>query len=231
MWVMYDSTTVGEIPASANAVAGYDDGKYVTFPQLEKRWPHAHRLAIAVFPTDHGECLDIENGDATPADAPGWYHRQRPRVERPVFYCNLDTARLVVSALGDAGIDRGRYRLWTAHYTDIPHICGPAEGLVPAADATQWTNHALGRNLDETLCASTFFQASNLMPADEARWEHEYDQLLHKPGPWAALRRRVLRRVMTQRRKQIWQLAEHEPEGWEHLNRRHRYHQLQLRTE
>jgi GH24 family phage-related lysozyme (muramidase) len=70
------------------------------------------------------------------------------------------------------------------------------------------------------------------VPADEARWERSYDQLVHRRGPWPRIRRRVLRRVMTARRKQIWHLATPKgPAGWDELNRRHRYEQLLARTE
>jgi lysozyme len=67
-------------------------------------------------------------------------------------------------------------------------------------------------------------------PADEARWEHEYDQLLHRNR--RPLRRRVLRRVMTQRRKRIWQLAQgNGGKDWQLLNRAARYRSLLARTE
>jgi GH24 family phage-related lysozyme (muramidase) len=69
-------------------------------------------------------------------------------------------------------------------------------------------------------------------PVDEARWEREYDRLARQRGPWAALRRRVLRRVMTARRKAIWRAARPEgPEGWKRANRRARYEALLARTE
>lgn len=67
------------------------------------------------------------------------------------------------------------------------------------------------------------------VPEDEARWEREYDQLRHRRGPWAAMRRRVLRRTMTARRKLIWRLAQ--KTGWATLNRQARYRQLLVRTE
>jgi GH24 family phage-related lysozyme (muramidase) len=72
-------------------------------------------------------------------------------------------------------------------------------------------------------------QTGPYTPSDEARWEHEYDQLQHRAGPWPRLRRRVLRRTMTRRRKLIWQLAQHT--GWGKLNREARYRALLVRTE
>lgn len=66
------------------------------------------------------------------------------------------------------------------------------------------------------------------MPPDEARWEREYDQLRGVKGVRAAARRRALVRVMTARRKLIWQLAQ--SSGWGKLNRAHRYRELLART-
>ena len=64
------------------------------------------------------------------------------------------------------------------------------------------------------------------VPADEARWISEYDHLpRNRP-----IRRRVLKRVMTARRKEIWRLAEHQQDGWHVLNREARYHALAART-
>jgi lysozyme len=69
------------------------------------------------------------------------------------------------------------------------------------------------------------------VPEDERRWEREYDALKGKSTPWAALRRRVLVRTMTARRKEIWRLAEnHKPDGWRERNREARYHALAART-
>jgi lysozyme len=70
------------------------------------------------------------------------------------------------------------------------------------------------------------------IPADEARWEHEYDQLEHKHTTWARLRCRILRRTMTKRRKQIWHLGQADHgKGWQELNRGPRYYALLARTE
>jgi lysozyme len=66
------------------------------------------------------------------------------------------------------------------------------------------------------------------VPADEARWKREFDALKGKHTGWAGMRRRVLVRVMTARRKRIWQLAE--PDGWSILNRKARYRALAERT-
>jgi hypothetical protein len=77
--------------------------------------------------------------------------RQKARgVKRPCFYADASTMPSVIAALLSAGIKRSSYRTWVAHYTNVAH-------LEPGADATQWTDVALGRNLDESLCTPLFF--------------------------------------------------------------------------
>jgi hypothetical protein len=158
MWVMYDSTDVTAIPEHAPAVAGYVGGEWETWPMISAHWPHAHRLSIAINAAENADCLDIENGDAQPRDAPAWILRQHQRgLQRPAIYCDLSTLPMVHVALQAARIPRTAYREWTAHYTDEPHI-------TPGADATQWTSHALNRDLDESLCNDAFFGSHAPLP-------------------------------------------------------------------
>jgi hypothetical protein len=148
---MFDSVDVGTIPRDAEAVAGYVGGMWPTFPRLVSQFPHAHRLSIAVNAGEDAECLDIETGDATPAQGPAWVRRQKRRgIHRPVVYANLSTMPAVKAELLRAGILLKEVRLWVAHYTGVPHI--------PAGfDACQWTDRAFNRNLDQSLCSSNFF--------------------------------------------------------------------------
>ncbi len=158
---MYDSITVVTVPLHAEAVAGYVDGKWPTYKGLVKSFPLAHHLSIAVFASDDADCLDIENGDATPDQAPAWVKRQHLRgVTRPVVYASLSAMGGLLVHLQAAGVPRATVRVWTAHYTYQAHICDRncGYGLGTTADATQWTDKAFGRNLDESLCSPTFFQ-------------------------------------------------------------------------
>jgi hypothetical protein len=68
----------------------------------------------------------------------------------------------LVTTLGGAGISRAEVRLWSAHYGQGKHICGPGTcGLTRhACDGTQWTDAALGRSLDESILLSDFFSPS-----------------------------------------------------------------------
>ena len=158
---MYDSIDLSQIPASAPAAAGYVNGRWPTFARLRGQFPHALLLSIAVTAGFNADCLDIETGDATPADAAAWYERQKSRgVTRPCLYASASMMESgVVPVLRAAGVDRAAVRLWSAHYTGTPHICGPAtcRAMSISADGTQWTNRAAGRDLDESLLVADFF--------------------------------------------------------------------------
>jgi hypothetical protein len=181
---MADSVTVANLPAGYAAYAGYVDGSFQTFPQLKIRFPTAHLLSIAVFTNSDADCLDIENGDATPAQAPAWARRQAARGEaRPCLYANASTIPAVISALQGAGIARSQVRLWSAHYGLGPHICGPTSCKypgVPQMDGTQYTDqgHGLhGSQIDVSALNDNFFGGTTAVSAtgpekwDNADWQ------------------------------------------------------------
>lgn len=145
---MYDSTNVDNIPSDPTAVAAYNDGTFNDFDKAVVRFPHAKHLSITVFASADAGCLDIENGDATPGQAPAWVRKQHARgVARPVVYANSSTMEAVLAALNADFIKRGEYLVWTAHYTNVPHI-------EPGSDATQYEDH---RELyDVSLCQPWF---------------------------------------------------------------------------
>ncbi len=173
--VMFDSITLKEIPESAPAVAGYTGGNWPTYRELRGRFPKSKLLSIAIQSSEDADVLDIEPGNATPADAPGWVRRQlRVRrevaagkaernglynVDRPVLYASASQMAEVLRELDAADIPRELVLIWTAHYTFTPHICGPTTcgELAEEADGTQWTDHAMGRNLDQSLLRPGFF--------------------------------------------------------------------------
>lgn len=156
---MYDSVDVKQIPANAAAVAGYVGGRWPTYAALVKDFPRAHKLSIAVSASEDADCLDIEKGDATIPQAPAWVRRQHKRgIKRPVVYTSVSQAPPLLAALTTHGIKRDEVRLWTAHYTLKPHRCSSACGYgTLQADATQYANRALDKNLDASLCSSDFF--------------------------------------------------------------------------
>jgi hypothetical protein len=162
---MYDSTNVATLPHGADAYAGYVQGAFQTFPALRRLFgaSGAHLLSIAVFASGDADCLDVEPRDATIAQAPGWVKRQLARgAHRPCLYTSVSNMDALVTALGGAGIPRAGIRLWSAHYQQGKHICGPGTCRLTshACDGTQWTDTALGRSLDESILLNDFFSLS-----------------------------------------------------------------------
>lgn len=234
---MFDSTTPSEIPASASAVAGYVGGLWPDYEEEVKRWPHARHLAIAVNRHEDGDCLDIEKGDAVPTDAPDWLVRQEGRgVARPVTYGSQSTIAAIMEALSNARIVRSRYRVWSAHYTGVPHVEDHADG-------TQWTDRALGRNLDESLMLPSFFGVAaavenlGVLLEPELRLVRSLDHYRKHPREHAH-GIRVTLEALIHARKLIWVAAvkgrdeygRPVPKGWNVRNRKARYDILWART-
>lgn len=158
---MYDSVNVSQIPKGARAVAGYVGGHWPTYKTLLVDFPKAQKLSIAIAASEDADCLDVESGDATPDQAAAWVRRQHKRgIACPVVYTSAAFAQALVNVLDSSGLKRGKdFKTWIAHYTFKAHICGPkcGFGIKFDADATQWTDKALGRNLDASRVRSGFF--------------------------------------------------------------------------
>lgn len=157
---MFDDTNVELLPAGPFAYAGYVGGDWPTFAELERKFPGHHLLSIAVNASEDAECLDIEAGDATIAQAPDWVKRQiRRGVFRPVLYVDASNMKALQQAMAAAGVPGNAWRLWTAHYLNKAHLCAPWScGYgIHEADGTQWTDKALGLSLDQSVLVPDFF--------------------------------------------------------------------------
>lgn len=119
--LMYDGITPSRIPADATMVAGYVDGRYANIPALKERFPKARIVPIAVFAhTNDGVVLDVEPGNATPAQAPGWVVSRRHAGVDPTVYCSASTWPTVQAAFRNAGITEPHY--WIADYDHDPTV-------------------------------------------------------------------------------------------------------------
>jgi hypothetical protein len=164
MITMLDTAWDDQFLPGADAYAGYVDGDVGSQPNYEwltQAYPSACHLSIALFPADNADCLDIEPGAATAADAAEWYERQVTRgVHRPCFYADADTMeRELLPVVRASGFPRDQIRLWSAHYGAGEHICGPSSCQMTSVemDGTQWTDSAGGRDLDQSLLLPGFF--------------------------------------------------------------------------
>lgn len=168
MFVGYDAVTPANLPSGGDFYCAYVDGLYANVPQVRARFPHARLITIAVSAAHDAMCLDIENGDATPAQAPEWVIRQIGRgLYRPIVYASQSLMPEVIAELTSHGIARAEYRCWTAHYTE-PHICSTAvcKAAGYAADGTQWAGWP-GNSpgpYDISLLAVDFFDAPTPAP-------------------------------------------------------------------
>ncbi len=130
--LMYDTTDIPPVgvPHTAQIVAGYINGRYRSFGPLVAWCPDAEHVSIAVTTQADADVLDIEQGDATPAGAPGWVDRQLARgLWQPTLYCERSQWDEVKAAVGNRNV-----AYWVADYTGAPHY-------LPGAVAVQYVNH------------------------------------------------------------------------------------------
>lgn len=119
-------------------VAGYGNGAYG--PDNAEGWtaagwarfPDAMHVLIDVLAADPLGCgvLDVETGDATPADAPAWIKARVAAGHVATVYCSLVNLPAVQDACH--GLD---YAIWAADYTGLPHEIAGTVG-------TQYENNA-----------------------------------------------------------------------------------------
>lgn len=121
MRTMYDSVRVEGIPENAKMVAGYVDGLYANVGTMQRRFPNATVVRIAVFAsTNDGHVLDVEQGDATPAQAVIWTEMRRHAGADPSVYCNASVWPGVRKAFRDANVAEPHY--WIAHWDGIAQV-------------------------------------------------------------------------------------------------------------
>lgn len=145
--VMFDSTTPQAIPSNAEIVAGYVDGAFRWHNSAWDRFPHAKQVRITVTANhSRGNCLDVEKGDATPAQAPGWIRaRQAAGIRYVTIYCNRSTLPAV-----DRACHGLSYYRWVATLDGTLHIPGFTPLERPAA--VQFANSTMaGANVDVSI--------------------------------------------------------------------------------
>ena len=133
---MFDAVSIEHIPGDATIVAGYVNGYWPTYNALCARFPHAHHISIAV--TSGGphnaivaDVLDVERGDAVPADAPIWAKAMRTLGRKPVIYCSASVIPQVQAEFSKHAEPEPFF--WAADWTNRPH-------LYPGSVATQWAD-------------------------------------------------------------------------------------------
>jgi len=137
---MADGVTYTNLPKGLYAVAGYCDGPWRWPAEGWAAFPGSLLVRIAtIASTDDGDALDVENGDATPGQAPGWVLRRRLAGVVPKVYCNLSTWPEVKAAFVAQAVADPLY--WLADWND------PTLHLATGSVATQF-QHALPPGYD-----------------------------------------------------------------------------------
>jgi nucleoid-associated protein YgaU len=116
---MYDSVTPQDIPVTAALVAGYVDGRYNNISLMHYRFPDAVVVGIATSAhTNFGIVLDVESGDATPAQAVGWVFKRRQGSHDPTVYTSASEWGAVRAAFHAANVAEPHY--WIADWDGNP---------------------------------------------------------------------------------------------------------------
>ncbi len=171
MGTMFD--TVGDPAATfkglqVDAVAAYGNGKYANYGEAKREFPKVPVLEIDVSGQGIGNAGDFEAGDMPYHEAGPWAKKRiAAGVRRPVVYFSVSQWPAIKESIHAAGLEIADVRIWTAHYTGKPHLCGPECGFGDKpddhADATQWADPGVlpppyqGRNIDVSETDATFF--------------------------------------------------------------------------
>lgn len=112
---MYDAVTPTNIPRDAQIVAGYLNGKYAWTAAEWAMFPNAVHVRISVRAAFlDGHVLDVEPGDATPAESVGWVKARRAAGADPSVYCNRSSWPQVRAAFQLAREPEPHYWIATA---------------------------------------------------------------------------------------------------------------------
>jgi hypothetical protein len=103
---MADSVTPANLPPGMDLYGGYDDGDFNNVNAIRARFPGKTVIAFTVNPAHNlGDCLDVERGDATPTQAPGWVKLRRGSGHPgPLVYCSEANRQAVLNAFAQQGV-------------------------------------------------------------------------------------------------------------------------------
>jgi hypothetical protein len=115
-----DAAAIAAIPTAIDLVAGYDDGDYAWTAADWDLFPNSTHVHIVVHQgTNSGTVLDVESGNATPAQSVDWVLTRRMAGADPTVYCNeQNTLPQVQAAFQARGVIEPHY--WVANYDGKP---------------------------------------------------------------------------------------------------------------
>lgn len=132
---MDDSVNWSAIPIGTPLVAGYVPPSGFAWPQAA--WDRFAgsvevRITPSVVTTGAGiAVLDVETGDATAGQAPGWAHTQRGLNQIPTIYTSQGNWQNVIDAFNNAGEPQPEY--WIAAYPGDGQALPTLDGITAIA--------------------------------------------------------------------------------------------------
>lgn len=128
--VVIDSVSITRMPGATRRIAAYIDGEYANVNDAHTLRPGAQVIAITVLGDPYAQVADLEAGALSVTEVADWLRRARIRgQQRPCIYVEVSRLVSVVNQLAELGQPRSSYRLWSAHWTNHPHICSAACGI------------------------------------------------------------------------------------------------------
>lgn len=158
MYTGYSSVTTDLIPVSAPVVFAYADGDYAQMEAVKEHCPRARVVSITTVGAVVATMYDFEAGALAYGEAASRVEEAHAHgIARPIIYAALDAMESDILPTLREEFQRDQYRLLPAHFTDTPELPAWADGI-------QWTQTALGRNLNEYLLRDNFFGTPKKTP-------------------------------------------------------------------
>jgi hypothetical protein len=164
-----DSVTASSLSIGKAVYAGYLNGTFANLTTIANRvGPNPVIVSVSPNGANGARAIDIESGDAVPADAPRFWHNSNHGGTGygqkdngiPIYYTSAGDVQAVINELSWAGISRDKYLIWSAHWIGY-HICSESVCGYPQADATQYSDAGY---VDNDVWYSYCFSSANTSP-------------------------------------------------------------------
>lgn len=185
---MYDAIYPLNIPQNALYVGGYTDGNWPWMVRSPNLFPNAKKFTFCVFPSGDAMCLDVEHGDATPAQAPGWVVKQRNRGKDPVVYCSRLSDygwQAVQDAFNAARVPHPHYGI--ADYNGsraLPVLNGITAIFHQYADVGPYDLSSLSDTFMSIVGGTPVMELTDKLPNGASVQDALMDRMLGQSGKW-----------------------------------------------
>jgi hypothetical protein len=171
---MKDSTNPAAIPVSTALVAGYvPPSRFAWSAAAWGRFTSSIHVSITPSAAKYGpgiHVLDVEKGDATAAQVPGWVLASRGNGQEPTVYTALANWATVIQACINAGVTVPQF--WIAEWDGgqtLPSIT--VHGITYTAVAKQYADpaHGSGGDWDTSIVADHWpgvDEENDMLPTD-----------------------------------------------------------------